>query len=340
METTVSEEKNRRHPRWTRDETLILIRAKGVTENGPSRGRKAGFTLSLQNNSSESNSNSKSNSNSSVNGNTEPKWVMISDYCKKRGVDRGPAQCRKRWSNLIGDYKRVKGWEDGLDNGGESFWNMRNDLRKERKLPVSFDWEVFRVLVGRELGGGVGVASPVPLQAVAVVEEEEEVGEGIEVDVEEEVEAKAREGRVGEDEKIVKDGECGSVENVVVLGDEKGEILELGVKSTDQMFEKCLESYDEPNSDGQRESRPGESYWDSQEGAKRRRLSTDDPKPDDTEAEMMQVLEETNKMVNTQLDIHSKNVQLDREQRKETTDVLVAALGKLTDVLVKIAEKL
>ncbi|KAK9668978.1 hypothetical protein RND81_13G100500 [Saponaria officinalis] len=301
----ITEEKNRRHPRWTREETLTLIQAKDIAENLPNKGRKIS---SFENNDSNGN------------GNSEPKWVMISEYCKSQGVGREPAQCRKRWSNLIGDYKRIKCWEDNLNNnnnnkGEESYWVMRNDLRKERKLPVSFDWEVFKVLVGREMGG---VMSPVPLQAVVVAVVEEGEGEG-------------------EGEKIVNDGECLGVEDV---GDEKEEVLELGLKSIDQMFEKSfVKERDEPNSDGLRESWPG-IYWDSQEKAKRRRLSTDDSKSNDIEAEMMRVLEENNKMVNAQLEIHNKNVKLDREQRKETNDVLVAALGKLTNVLVKIAEKL
>jgi len=45
-------------------------------------------------------------------------------------------------------------------------------------------------------------------------------------------------------------------------------------------------------------------------------------------------------MLHDQLDVHNKNCQLDREQRKESNHALVAALGKLTDAIVKIAEKL
>ena len=71
----------------------------------------------------------------------EPKWASVSSYCRRHGVNRGPVQCRKRWSNLSGDFKKIK-------ECGDSFWSMRNDLRRERKLPGFFDKEVFDIMDG------------------------------------------------------------------------------------------------------------------------------------------------------------------------------------------------
>lgn len=81
----------------------------------------------------------------------EPKWAAVAAYCRRHGVDRGPVQCRKRWSNLAGDYKKIKEWERGKGRGGggaESFWAMRNDVRREQRLPGFFDREVYDILDG------------------------------------------------------------------------------------------------------------------------------------------------------------------------------------------------
>lgn len=115
-----------RLPRWTRQELLVLIQGKRVAENRVRRGRMAsgggdgdGVVV------------------------VEPKWSSVSSYCKRHGVNRGPVQCRKRWSNLAGDFKKIKEWESSTN---ESFWVMRNDLRRERKLPGFFDREVYDIL--------------------------------------------------------------------------------------------------------------------------------------------------------------------------------------------------
>ncbi|GAU14117.1 hypothetical protein TSUD_169420 [Trifolium subterraneum] len=77
-----------RLPRWTRQEILVLIQGKSDAESRFKPGRNgSGF------------------------GSSEPKWALVSSYCKKHGVNRGPIQCRKRWSNLAGDYKKIKEWE-------------------------------------------------------------------------------------------------------------------------------------------------------------------------------------------------------------------------------------
>lgn len=115
-----------RLPRWTRQEILVLIQGKRVAETRVRRGRVGGSAFGA--------------------GQLEPKWASVSSYCKRHGVNRGPVQCRKRWSNLAGDYKKIKEWEARTRDETESFWVMRNDLRRERKLPGFFDREVYDIL--------------------------------------------------------------------------------------------------------------------------------------------------------------------------------------------------
>lgn len=125
--------KTPRHPRWTRDETLVLIQGKRLAEERGGIGRRSG----------------------SVSGSdqAEAKWDYVSSHCRRNGVSRGPIQCRKRWSNLLTDFKKIRTWDSSLEREGESFWNMRSDFRRERKLPGFFDREVYDVLDGKELKG-------------------------------------------------------------------------------------------------------------------------------------------------------------------------------------------
>lgn len=124
-----TDDKNRltRHPRWTKLETLVLVEGKKIAENQGRR--RSGMLLGT--------------------GEPESKWDYISSYCKKHGINRGPVQCRKRWSNLICDFKKIKAWESRQKEEGESFWMMRSDVRRNKKLPGFFDREVYSVLDGK-----------------------------------------------------------------------------------------------------------------------------------------------------------------------------------------------
>lgn len=115
-----------RLPRWTRQQILVLIQGKRDAENRFRRRCAAGLPFRS--------------------GQIEPEWASVSSYCKKHGVNRGPVQCRKRWSNLAGDYKKIKEWESQIREETESFWVLRNDLRRERKLPGFLDKEVYDIL--------------------------------------------------------------------------------------------------------------------------------------------------------------------------------------------------
>lgn len=129
--------KTTRHPRWSRQETIILIGAKKMVENGGTPVCR--FTQS------------------------EPKWDSVSSFCQKHGVNRGPVQCRKRWSNLLSDFKKIKKWETNIKHESESFWMMRNDERRDKKLPGFFDGEVYNVLNGEAC-----TASAFPLTLIKV----------------------------------------------------------------------------------------------------------------------------------------------------------------------------
>lgn len=137
-----------RLPRWTRQEILVLIQGKRVAENRVRRGRAAGMALGS--------------------GQMEPKWASVSSYCRRHGVNRGPVQCRKRWSNLAGDYKKIKEWESQIKEETESYWIMRNDVRRERKLPGFFDKEVYDIV-----DGGV-IPPPIPTLALGLAPASEE----------------------------------------------------------------------------------------------------------------------------------------------------------------------
>lgn len=134
-----------RLPRWTRQEILVLIQGKSDAESRFKPGRNgSGF------------------------GSSEPKWALVSSYCKKHGVNRGPIQCRKRWSNLAGDYKKIKEWETQVRDETESFWLMRNDLRRERKLPGYFDREVYDILDSPSVAVAAAAAAAATVLPVAV----------------------------------------------------------------------------------------------------------------------------------------------------------------------------
>ncbi|KAF2288367.1 hypothetical protein GH714_007085 [Hevea brasiliensis] len=239
-----------RLPRWTRQEILVLIQGKKVAENRVRRGRTAGMAFGS--------------------GQVEPKWASVSSYCKRHGVNRGPVQCRKRWSNLAGDYKKIKEWETQIREETESFWVMRNDLRRERKLPGFFDREfmIFWMELGvfrRPPGARAGFGSI--------------------------------------------DGACGRCGNGTTNEKHPASNPEVGSAS--------------------------------HENRKRKRLTTDgDEETINVQNQLIDVLEKNGKMLTAQLKAQNTNFQLDREQRKDHADSLVAVLNKLADALGKIADKL
>ncbi|KAK9278955.1 hypothetical protein L1049_028537 [Liquidambar formosana] len=308
-----------RHPRWTRQETFVLIQGKKVADNRVGRGGRR-------------------SSSDFGSDQLEPKWDSISSYCKQNGVNRGPVQCRKRWSNLLGDFRKIKTWESHVKEEAESFWMMRNDVRRERKLPSMFDREVYDVLDGRAFTEAV-----FPLALVAVMEDAKN-GNAMGPTVVEEVEDEDEEE---EAEAVFDSGRQAAAEDGLFSDFEqsgKEEIGESPVKETivTESLTKTVSS-PLPNSGTTKEKQPGSNLLRgsiSQEGWKRRRLSLVGCGETNREDQLIKVLERNSDTLTAQLEAHNSNCQLDRDQQKDHTDSLVAALSKLTDALVRIADKL
>ncbi|KAI9177946.1 hypothetical protein LWI28_020964 [Acer negundo] len=304
-----------RHPRWSRQETIVLIQGKKAVENRIRVCRNS--TLALG--SSEQ---------------YEPKWDSVASYCKHHGVNREPVQCRKRWSNLLVDFRKIKAWESQVKEDVESFWIMRNDLRKEMKLPGFFDKDVYDAL-DRDF-----YAMPaIPLALVKAMKNERG-GEGHEiVAVAEEEEEEEEE----EDTEAVFDsGRQAAAEGG--LFSEQQELQQSQVKET-VAKEGPIKAIAAPShiSDTVKESYLGTNEWPgsmSRERFKRRRLALHANEDNNMEDQLIKVLEKNSSMLTAQLEAQNINSQLDRDQRKEQSNSLAAAINNLTDALVKIANKL
>ncbi|OWM76291.1 trihelix transcription factor ASR3 [Punica granatum] len=319
-----------RLPRWTRQEILVLIQGKKVAENRVRRGRSSGLATGS--------------------GPAESKWSSVSNYCKRHGVNRGPVQCRKRWSNLAGDYKKIKEWEARIRDDTESFWIMRNDLRRERRLPGFFDREVYDIL-------DRGPSSSAPAAAPGL---DLALGPAA-MDVEPEKKAQAAEEADAEGEAVFDSSRGGAAAEDGLFSDfepEEGSTPDKGAAAAAEAEE--VPAAPEPISEKQFESvfrgsrvqgtsneeqPPGnpELGSTSQEAWKRKRVATDDQEEATTTSlqyHLVDALERNGKLLIAQLEAQNKNSQLDREQRKDQADGLLAILNKLTDALVRIAEKL
>ncbi|CAH8389362.1 unnamed protein product [Eruca vesicaria subsp. sativa] len=275
--------KTARLPRWTRQEILVLIQGKRVAENRVRRGRAAGMALGS--------------------GQMEPKWASVSSYCRRHGVNRGPVQCRKRWSNLAGDFKKIKEWECGVKEEAESYWVMRNDVRRERKLPGFFDREVYDIVDG-------GVVPPVnPGLALGLAPASTEVEEP---------------GR-----SLEKLSSAKSLQDVI-----------------DKEKQAASEAADQGGlKERHQEAANPEAGSTSQEERKRKRTSDGEEEgggeaTKSRQDQLIEILERNGQLLAAQLEVQNTNLKLDREQRKDHGDNLVAVLNKLADAVAKIADKL
>ncbi|MCL7038271.1 hypothetical protein MKW94_027607 [Papaver nudicaule] len=317
-----------RLPRWTRHEILVLIQGKKVAENRVRRGRTG------------------TGSSSAFGSNPlEPKWASVSSYCKRHGVNRGPVQCRKRWSNLAGDFKKIKEWETQILEETESFWVMRNDLRKERKLPGFFDREVYDILDG-------GVVAPLAATGDVV---EEDVTMTTTVAEEEE------EGR-RVDDGVEPSGSGGGGGQGESHKETSSNMIPPPLNQPNANFSRFQVTYKDssasqgPTNETQAQtSNPGDKQAfvrSSEDGTKRRRLSPDRGQGGGSggngakdqhismQEHLIKVLEMNNRMLTAQLEAQNLNSQLDREQRTNDTNSLVAVISKLADSISKIADKL
>ncbi|KAL8243536.1 hypothetical protein R6Q59_009794 [Mikania micrantha] len=285
----VADDKNKspRHPRWTQHETLTLIEGKKVAENRGRRGRRSSLVLGSDQ--------------------IEPKWDSVASYCKQQAVNRGPVQCRKRWSNMVGDFKKIKAWESQVKQESESYWVMRNDARKENKMPGFFDREVFDVLDGK--------AVTKEAYKLAIVTVSVDSKNADEVAVEDDDDPDKMEG-----------------------GNQKDPTMK--IVDPVPISEKRYQPFHQEHTQGNlKEHQTSSAPWKesiSQEGCKRRRVSTDD----DFNDRLLDVLEKNANILNAQIDAENMNCQLDRDQRKDCNEGLVCALNRISDALTKIADKL
>ncbi|KAL9256910.1 Trihelix transcription factor ASR3-like protein [Drosera capensis] len=307
---TSDDGKVRRHPRWTREETLVLIKGKDLVENGDRKSHRFCSAFGSDH--------------------AEPKWDMISSYCRQHGVNRGSVQCRKRWSNLTGGFRKIRAWESRLKGDQEeSFWGLMSDFRKERKLPATFDRHVYDVLDGKAMA-----VEPVSLALVAVRDDGNNVYEDMDED----------EGEGEDGEAAFENGE----EHSKPEDDLSSDLQEPGIQEANRGSEKERVvdgthtdnmSTPLPNSGVSKETRP-DSPGKSSMKWKKQKLSPGVCEKDDMKKEIFKVLDANSKMIKEQLEIHNNNWTLDREQRKEDSKSLAAALNKLAEAIGKIADKL
>ena len=81
----------------------------------------------------------------------------------------------------------------------------------------------------------------------------------------------------------------------------------------------------------------------SQEERKRKRTSSGEEEGEATKSrqdQLIEILERNGQLLAAQLEVQNTNLKLDREQRKDHGDNLVAVLNKLADAVAKIADKL
>ncbi|KMZ61737.1 hypothetical protein ZOSMA_4G00210 [Zostera marina] len=85
------------------------------------------------------------------------KWNLIADNLIALNICRNSFQCRRKWDSMLSEYYAIKDWESRLryqtastskSNGGDSYWCLESDKRKDLKLPIEFDRELFWLIEG------------------------------------------------------------------------------------------------------------------------------------------------------------------------------------------------
>ncbi|KAL6843459.1 hypothetical protein ACP4OV_026781 [Aristida adscensionis] len=331
-----------RLPRWTRQEILVLIEGKRVVErSGRGRGRGRGRGGG-------------GGGDGEAAAAAEPtKWAAVAEYCRRHGVDRGPVQCRKRWSNLAGDYKKVREWERACSapapaaavgkEAPPSFWAMRNDARRERRLPGFFDREVYDILEGRAgSGGGNAAAARLDLESVERKEKDaaaalfDDGGRGAAAGVGGLFSSSSEEEDDDDDDEAATPTAASTPAPAVVaapIPEKRSEMSrrdssEQAGASKGKQTEKNPE--DSPVQGGQKRQRSS----DATDATGTRRGTTD------LHGQLIEILDQSGRMVAEQLEAQNINSQLDREQRKDQVSGLLGVLGKVADALYRIADKL
>ncbi|KAL9246614.1 hypothetical protein vseg_020129 [Gypsophila vaccaria] len=274
-----------RLPRWTRQEILVLIQGKKVAENRVKRGRAA--------------------------ASVEPKWATVSSYCKRHGVNRGAVQCRKRWSNLAGDFKKIKDWESQLQDDADSFWLMRNDLRRDRKLPGFFDREVYDILDHKMDHLQLPHSPPLLFDSGRTAPDHDALFSDLEA---------STRGQPDDDKQ---------------LPTPTPTPIPAPTPISAKQYQPFIPDVSPTGADNEKQAASNPEIGSP--SRKRKRLLVED----ETEgASLLQVMEKNGRIISAQLEAHNINLKLDREDRKNHASSLVAVLNKLADALSRIADKL
>ncbi|CAM0149721.1 unnamed protein product [Urochloa decumbens] len=325
-----------RLPRWTRQEILVLIEGKRMVEGRGGRGGRGRVAAAAAAAAAAASGGEAAAAATAL----EPKWAAVAEYCRRHGVERGPVQCRKRWSNLAGDYKKIKEWERAAAASREpSFWAMRNDARRERRLPGFFDREVYDILEGRGrailAGRSAGNAADEEEAAAAVrVEEEKEAGPA---------EAVFDSGRPATEEALFSEDEEDEEEEAPAAAPPPPPppVIAVPVSEKPEASRQQQGAEQGTSKDKQPEQSTARDAPAQQGGQKRPR--TDEEAGEgtiDLQSKLIEILDRNSRMVAEQLEVQKQNCELDREQRKDQANSLVLVLGRLADALGRIADKL
>ncbi|KMZ61735.1 hypothetical protein ZOSMA_4G00190 [Zostera marina] len=85
------------------------------------------------------------------------KWNIIADHLIALNICRNSFQCRGKWDSLLFEYRVIKDWESrsryqtastSRSNGDDSYWCLKADKRKDLKLPIEFNRELFGLIEG------------------------------------------------------------------------------------------------------------------------------------------------------------------------------------------------
>ncbi|KAJ0495537.1 hypothetical protein HanIR_Chr12g0609881 [Helianthus annuus] len=220
-----------------------------------------------------------------------------------------------RWSNLAGDFKKIKEWESQIKEEADSFWVMRNDLRRERKLPGFFDREVYDILDG----GGPSPASLVLSLAPSAETTENEV--------------------------VFDSGRTAAADDGLFSDEGIKEAAPAPISATE------YESFSQgvpppapaPAAAQDKETSPGPQGRERERDRKRKRDAAEEEEEEEEmslEKQLIEAMERNGRLLSSQLEIQNANSQLDREQRKDEANTLFSVLNKLADAMVRIADKL
>uniref|UniRef100_A0A0A9EB02 Uncharacterized protein n=1 Tax=Arundo donax TaxID=35708 RepID=A0A0A9EB02_ARUDO len=209
---------------------------------------------------------------------------------------------------------------------------MRNDARRERRLPGFFDREVYDILEGRGraiLAGRSGGNGTEEEEAVHVAEE-----------------PVFDSGRPATEEALFSEDEEEEEEETPPPAPPPPPpppqpVIALPLSEKPEASRQHQSAEQGTSKDKQTEQSTERDAPAQQGGQKRPR--TDDETGEgttDLQSKLVEILDRNSRMVAAQLEAQNLNYQLDREQRKDQANSLVLVLGRLADALGRIADKL